>query len=158
MSGPPFLSPLRYPGGKGRLGPYLARVLASQSSIIDTYCEPYAGGAGAGLHLLSEGYVNRLIINDLNPESLRSGGQCAITRSRWSLSSRTAQWTSVAGTTNTYGAPHEYDDLTLGFATFFLNRTNRSGILSARPIGEWTRPADGLSTARFDQGRPHPED
>ncbi len=153
MSGPPFLSPLRYPGGKGRLGPYLARVLASQSSIIDTYCEPYAGGAGAGLHLLSEGYVNRLIINDLNPgiaafwrsvchhtESLVSLiADCAVDIGSWHEQRRV------------YGAPHEYDDLTLGFATFFLNRTNRSGILSARPIGGLDQTGRWLIDARFNK-------
>ncbi|MDV0461092.1 hypothetical protein [Klebsiella quasipneumoniae] len=31
------------------------------------YVEPYAGGAGAALYLLLNGYVNHIIINDADP-------------------------------------------------------------------------------------------
>ena len=153
MSGSPYLSPLRYPGGKARLGPYFARVLASQARTIETYCEPYAGGAGAGLHLLAQGHVSRLIINDLNP------GVAAF-------------WRTVFGNTGAfigklldckvdidtwhhqravYCNPQGHDDLELGFATFYLNRTNRSGILSARPIGGLKQTGNWLIDARFNK-------
>lgn len=153
MRGAPFLSPLRYPGGKRRLAPYLARVLASQSSRIDTYCEPYAGGAGAGLQLLADGHVNKLIINDLNPgiaafwrsvffhtDAFASlVADCAVDIHNWHLQ-RTV-----------YQTLQEHDDLTLGFATFFLNRTNRSGILGARPIGGLEQTGNWLIDARFNK-------
>lgn len=153
MSGQPFLSPLRYPGGKARLAPYLARVLASQSKTIDTYCEPYAGGAGAGLQLLADGYVSKLIINDLNP------GIAAFWRS---VFSNTEAFIAMVTTCNVdvdawyeqraiYLTPDQHDDLTLGFATFFLNRTNRSGILSARPIGGLEQTGNWLIDARFNK-------
>jgi DNA adenine methylase len=148
-----FLSPLRYPGGKARLAPYLARVLASQSSPIETYCEPYAGGAGAGLQLLVDGHVNKLIINDLNP------GVAAFWRSVFfqtdDLIDRTEScevdienWRRQRAV---YLNPDSYDDATLGFATFFLNRTNRSGILSARPIGGLEQTGNWLIDARFNK-------
>lgn len=153
MSGFPYLSPLRYPGGKARLAPYLARVLAAQSRGIDTYCEPYAGGAGAGLHLLSDGHVSKLIINDLNPgiaafwrsaffntdALVRMIADCPVDIHNWHRQ-RAA-----------YLAPDDHDDLTLGFATFFLNRTNRSGILSARPIGGLEQTGNWLIDARFNK-------
>jgi len=47
-----YLSPLRYPGGKSRLAPYLTRVIKSQSPIPSQYAEPFAGGAGAALKIL----------------------------------------------------------------------------------------------------------
>lgn len=153
MSSPPFLSPLRYPGGKGRLAPYLARVLASQSTTVDTYCEPYAGGAGAGLQLLSDGHVGKLIINDLNPGiaafwrsvffhtdafiDLVTG--CAVDIENWHRQRAV------------YSAPEGLGDLALGFATFFLNRTNRSGILNARPIGGLDQTGNWLIDARFNK-------
>ena len=50
-----FLSPLRYPGGKGRLAPYIAHLIAVQPSRPTSYAEPFAGGAGAALRLLIDG-------------------------------------------------------------------------------------------------------
>lgn len=151
--GKSFLSPLRYPGGKGRLAPYLARVLASQSTSISTYCEPYAGGAGAGLQLLADGYVCKLIINDLNP------GIAAFWRS---VFYRTEAFATLVNdcvvNLETWHAQRalyrigaEGNDLALGFATFFLNRTNRSGILSARPIGGLEQRGNWLIDARFNK-------
>jgi DNA adenine methylase len=148
-----YLSPLRYPGGKARLAPYLARVLASQSKQVGTYCEPYAGGAGAGLQLLLDGHVSKLIINDLNPgiaSFWRSAfyntqalvdmvADCKVDIDNWH------QQRAV------YLNPETRDDLTLGFATFFLNRTNRSGILSARPIGGLEQTGNWLIDARFNK-------
>lgn len=153
MSGAPYPSPLRYPGGKGRLAPYLARVLASQSATIETYCEPYAGGAGAGLQLLTDGHVSRLIINDLNPgiaafwrsvffqtdAFIALVADCAVDIHNWHRQ-RTV-----------YRTPPEHDDLALGFATFYLNRTNRSGILGARPIGGLEQTGNWLIDARFNK-------
>ncbi|WP_368052492.1 DNA adenine methylase [Micromonospora sp. HUAS LYJ1] len=148
-----FISPLRYPGGKAKLGPFFARVLASQQESPTTYAEPYAGGAGAGLFLLSEGYIDRLLINDLNP------GIAAF-------------WRAVLGRTDefvhrimneevsldswhlhraTYLDPIGRDDLELGFSTFFLNRCNRSGILTARPIGGLSQAGNWKIDARFNR-------
>lgn len=153
MSGPPYLSPLRYPGGKARLAPYLARILASQPNPSDTYCEPYAGGAGAGLQLLSDGYVSKLIINDLNP------GIAAFWRSAFfntdaliDLVQRCAvNLTAWHQQRAIYLHPNAHGDLELGFATFFLNRTNRSGILNARPIGGLQQTGRWRIDARFNK-------
>lgn len=146
-----YLSPLRYPGGKARLGPYFGRLLASQRIDIETYCEPYAGGAGAGLFLITEGHVERLIINDLNPgiaafwrACLRQSeafidrlDQCRVDLANW--------YTQRA----IYSTPAGRDDLELGFATYFLNRSNRSGILNARPIGGLEQTGRWTIDARF---------
>jgi DNA adenine methylase len=136
-----------------RLAPYFARVLATQTKTIDTYCEPYAGGAGAGLQLLAEGHVQRLIINDLNPgiaafwravffctsDFVDLVASCSVDIDNWHLQRAV------------YLAPGDHDDLTLGFATFFLNRTNRSGILNARPIGGLEQTGNWLIDARFNK-------
>lgn len=153
MSGSPYLSPLRYPGGKARLAPYLARVLASQPTVIETYCEPYAGGAGAGLQLLSDGHVSKLIINDLNP------GIAAFWRSVFHNTDALIEMVTACAVDIAswheqraiYLAPERHGDLALGFATFFLNRTNRSGILNARPIGGLEQTGNWLIDARFNR-------
>ena len=41
--------------------------------------------------------------------------------------------------------------LELGFATFFLNRTNFSGVLNAGPIGGYNQTGTNLITARFNK-------
>ena len=148
-----FISPLRYPGGKAKIGPYFARLLASQQAPIEIYAEPYAGGAGAGLYLLSEQYVDRLIINDLNP------GIAAFWRS---ILHSTDEFVDRVMTEDvsveswhrhraTYLAPSGVSDIDLGFATFFLNRCNRSGILTARPIGGLEQSGKWKIDARFNR-------
>lgn len=148
-----YKSPLRYPGGKAKLGPYFARLMAEQPSIIDTYAEPYAGGAGAGLYLLAEGHIDTLLINDLNP------GVAAFWRSALKRSDEfvalienvpvdLASWHRYR---SVYLNPDDRDDLELGFATFFLNRCNRSGILTARPIGGLDQTGRWKIDARFNR-------
>lgn len=148
-----FISPLRYPGGKAKLGPYFARILADQSRSIYTYAEPYGGGAGAGLYLLSEGYVDRLLINDLNP------GIGAFWRSTLNSADEFIERVKTEDLTleswhrhrEIYLKPTGASDLDLGFATFFLNRCNRSGILAARPIGGLEQTGKWKIDARFNR-------
>jgi DNA adenine methylase len=128
-------------------------VLASQNTPILTYAEPYAGGAGAGLYLLSEGYVDQILINDLNP------GIAAFWRS---ILRSTAEFIERIETEDVtleswhrhreiYLNPAGASDLELGFATFFLNRCNRSGILTARPIGGLDQTGKWKIDARFNR-------
>ncbi len=148
-----YLSPLRYPGGKAKLGPYFARLLASQSVTVDSYCEPYAGGAGAGLYLLMHGYVDRVLINDLNP-GIAAFWRAALRQSdafidRVETSAVTVEaWRKHRAI---YMSPTAQSDLDLGFSTYFLNRTNRSGILSARPIGGLEQTGNWKIDARFNK-------
>jgi DNA adenine methylase len=148
-----FISPLRYPGGKGKLGPYFARVLASQSDLIKTYAEPYAGGAGAGLYLLAHSYIERLLINDLNP-GIAAFWRAILERPdefvKYVKSEEISleSWHRHRGV---YLKPEGRDDLELGFATFFLNRCNRSGILTARPIGGLDQTGKWKIGARFNR-------
>lgn len=148
-----FISPLRYPGGKAKLGPYFARVLSSQPVHISTYAEPYAGGAGAGLYLLSEGYVDHLLINDLNPgiaafwRSILCSSDEFIDR----VESEEIDLDSWHRHRDVYLNPASASDLDLGFATFFLNRCNRSGILTARPIGGLEQAGKWKIDARFNR-------
>ena len=64
---PSFVTPLRYPGGKGRLGAWLAELIEHNGLDGGHYVEPYAGGAGAAMYLLTNRHVERVTINDLDP-------------------------------------------------------------------------------------------
>lgn len=147
------LSPLRYPGGKVRLAPFFAQLLAIQDPVPTRYAEPFTGGAGAALRLLDEECVSHIHINDVHP------GIAAFWRS---VTTHSDEFIQLIETTEvTISQWHEQraifeagpngDDLALGFATFFLNRTNRSGILTARPIGGLNQTGRWLIDARYNK-------
>lgn len=148
-----YVSPLRYPGGKARLAPYLTRLIRAQSPQPRQYAEPFAGGAGAALHLLRNRIVERIHLNDLNPgiaafwrASLdRPNEFCRLIRT---VPLTIDEWHHQAGI---YTNPAGRDDLELGFATFYLNRTNRSGILDAGPIGGFEQLGRWKIGARFNR-------
>jgi DNA adenine methylase len=115
------------------------------------YAEPFAGGAGVALALLHGEYVDEVVLNDLD------AGVAAFWRSVFqqprelsglirSSTPTLAEWHRQ----NEIYQARPADDLTLGFATFFLNRTNRSGILDARPIGGLEQKGSWGIAARFN--------
>lgn len=147
-----YLSPLRYPGGKGRLAKFVARLLGHQHPKPRRYVEPFAGGAGVGLRLLVDEYVDEIVINDLNP------GIAAFWRAVFEQSEGLLQRLMHCEVTvdewhrqRAVYLDRPKDDVELGFALFFLNRTNRSGILDARPIGGYDQSGRWKIDARFDR-------
>src|SRR5690348_2373335 len=62
-----YPSPLRYPGGKGKIANFLKVMVIDNELYEHEYVEPYAGGASVALSLLFEDYVQSVHINDLNP-------------------------------------------------------------------------------------------
>lgn len=147
------LSPLRYPGGKAALAGLFADVITGLGLSAPRYVEPYAGGAGAGVALLRNGLVDRLVINDLDPavhafwhsvvhendSFLRLVETVPLTISEW-LDQR-----------EIYRAADESAPLALGFAFFYLNRTNRSGVLRGGVIGGLQQNGTYKIDARFNR-------
>ena len=150
-----WVSPLRYPGGKTCLFPLIARVLRENRIERRHYAEPFAGGCGLALKLLYGGHVSDIHINDLD-------------RGVWAF------WHSVLNNTDELAyhirkTPLTVDEwrvqralqlqanvddpVTLGFATFFLNRTNRSGIIKgASVIGGLDQKGPYKMDCRFNRG------
>lgn len=133
-----FYTPLRYPGGKGKLATYIKAIIAENDLLGCAYAEVYAGGAGVAMELLLENYVSSIYINDLNIQVY----------SFWhSVLNNTDELCKLINDTpvcmaewykqkEAYALPlSKASHLERGFATFFLNRTNRSGILNAGVIG-----------------------
>lgn len=137
MNSNKLYTPLRYPGGKGRFAPLIAQTLRANNLEGGHYLEPYAGGAGVALVLLFDGLVEQIHINDADPavagfwriatqrtkkliEMVQSE---PVTMDAW-LHWRAVMFGDVVAT-----------DLERGFATLFMNRTNRSGILKGGVIG-----------------------
>jgi DNA adenine methylase len=147
-----YYSPLRYPGGKSCLSDFLTDVIESNQLQGSTYVEPYAGGAGAALTLLMLEKVEDIVINDLD-EAIY------------------AFWKSVTEQPNKFIQKLEKievsviewqkqkeiyrrkskDILKLGFSTFYLNRTNRSGIIEGGVIGGSNQQGKWGIDARFNK-------
>lgn len=149
----PTYSPLRYPGGKRRLIGVVKKLL-EQNSLTDVeYAEPYAGGASIALALLMDEYASTIHINDLS-RPVYAFWHTVLHDTDW-LCRRIAD---VRVTIQTWfkqrallrrraGVPLAE----LGFATMFLNRTNRSGILNGGVIGGKGQSGDWSLDARFNK-------
>jgi len=145
-------TPLRYPGGKAKLAAYVKSLMKSNRLLDGEYVEPYAGGAAIALELLFHEYVSRIHINDISrpihafwksvlhhtEEFCRRVSDTPLSVSGWAKQKRVLE--------NAQG----HDDLDLGFATFFLNRTNRSGILNGGIIGGRDQTGPWKIDARYN--------
>jgi DNA adenine methylase len=145
-------SPLRYPGGKGRLTDFLSRLIYLNNLTDCQYVEPYAGGAGLGLSLLFDGVVSEIHLNDLDP-AIHAFWYAVLNRKRefFQLLESTPitsdEWKKQKVI---YSKGLSSGKLALGFATFFLNRTNHSGILNGGMIGGKAQQGSWKIDARFN--------
>lgn len=145
-------TPLRYPGGKGKLARYIKAILKANQLCDGEYAEPYAGGAGIALELLFHEYVSKIHINDISRPVYafwksaldETEDLCRLVRNtKLSVPSWDRQKRIFAN-------QDDHDDLRLGFATFFLNRTNRSGILNGGIIGGRAQDGEWKIDARYN--------
>jgi DNA adenine methylase len=130
-------SPLRYPGGKTKLYNKVSNIIVKSNLKGCVYIEPFAGGAGLALQLLYNGLVDKIVINDFDYHVYSFW--YSILNNKSAFCSKLidtpidiVEWNKQKEIYNNY---LKYDMLDVGFSFFFLNRTNRSGILKAGPIG-----------------------
>lgn len=145
-------SPLRYPGGKNRLAPFIGKI-CSDNGLNYHYVEPYSGGASVALFLLFENIVSQITINDKdrsifafwNAVLNQTDAICEmidntpITIDEWKKQKEIQSKKDCA------------DLLELGFSTLFLNRTNRSGIIKAGVIGGYSQEGNYKLDCRFNK-------
>jgi len=146
-------SPLRYPGGKSRFAPLIADFVESNGLQDGIYVEPYAGGAGAGLQLLFSERVSRIMLNDADrriylfwqsilantDDFLNLLADIPVSLTEWYRQKRIMQ------------DAQNHSDLEVAFSIFYLNRCNRSGILSSGPIGGKSQTGTWQLDARFNK-------
>jgi DNA adenine methylase len=143
-------TPLRYPGGKTQLAPFVRDLLRTNDLLQCVYCEPFAGGAGIACRLLLNGTIAEAWINDIDPaiyafwhSVLNSTEQLCdrVERTKVDI----AEWHRQ----KQVHAEERTNLLDLGFATLFLNRTNRSGILKGGVIGGLNQTGKYAIDCRF---------
>lgn len=150
---PATYTPIRYPGGKTKIYPLMKAIIDGNGLSERAYCEAFAGGAGLAMKLLLKGDVPFVIINDYD-------------RAVWCM------WNAVVNHSeelcdfiddsqvtidewlvhrDTYKSQDGVDDIALGKAAFFLNRTNVSGILDGGVIGGIDQKGNYPIDARFSK-------
>jgi len=146
-------TPLRYPGGKGQVYNFVVDLLEKNNLIGCSYIEPYAGGAGVAIRLLLENKVKKIVINDYDrsiyafwfsilnckDEFVDRLRNCPLTIEEWKRQKEIQKNKDTVGL------------LDLGFSTFFLNRTNRSGIIKAGVIGGLKQNGNYKMDCRFNK-------
>jgi DNA adenine methylase len=148
-----YTTPLRYPGGKSKLANFI-KLLFEENELLDGhYVEPFAGGAGIAFSLLFEEYATHIHINDLNPsvysfwaavmdhtdELCRLISDTPVTIEEW----RRQQQVQTQQESHTI--------IEVGFSTFFLNRVNRSGIITGGVIGGVDQTGKWKIDARYNK-------
>lgn len=135
------------------MAPYLKQIIRLNKLDDGLYAEPYMGGAGLALELLFSEKVYYLRLNDADSNVF-------------------SFWNSVLNETealcdlimDTPVTMEEWEvqkgilddgtgacDLKHGFAAFFLNRCNRSGILKGGPIGGKSQSGKWKIDARYNK-------
>lgn len=147
-------SPLRYPGGKSCLYDLTVSIMRQNRLEHGHYAEPYAGGCGLALALLYGGHVAELHLNDIDP---------SIYAFWHSVLHDTAAFIDLVQTSpltveewmrqrDIHRGIIASSQLELGYAAFYLNRTNRSGIISgAGVIGGLQQTGNYKMDCRFNR-------
>lgn len=146
-------TPLRYPGGKGKLTQFIKLVFEENDLLDGHYVEPYAGGAGIALNLLMLQYASCVHLNDIDPAIFAFWHSVLNSTEKFCQRVRDAklnmkEWgrqKAIFADRNNHGL------LDVGFSTFYLNRTNRSGILNGGVIGGNDQTGEWKIDARFNK-------
>lgn len=146
-------SPLRYPGGKNQFYDTVRSLINLNQLCGCTYVEPFAGGSGVALRLIFEDIVEKVIINDYDI-SIYSFWYSVLHFPEWFCEK--IEKTSI--TMSEYYIQRDIQNnkdnanlRELGFSTFFLNRTNRSGIIKGGPIGGFDQSGTYPLDCRFNK-------
>lgn len=148
-----FYSPLRYPGGKAKLARFMEFIIKERGYIGGTYIEPFAGGAGIAVELLLRDVVSRIVINDYD-KGIWSFWKAILKETERFISEiRTVpltinEWEKQRSICLNYNKKYSFE---LGFATFYMNRTNRSGIIKGGVIGGLEQTGKWKIDARFNR-------
>lgn len=150
---PSTYSPLRYPGGKTKFYDYVRELLKCNDMLGKTYMEPFAGGAGLALKLLLNNDVERIIINDYDTAIYsfwhsilyETDAFCELIKN---TPVTTEEWKKQR---EIYINSSGDVSLDVGFSTFFLNRTNVSGVIKGGIIGGQEQQGTYKIDARYNE-------
>ncbi|MCL4480065.1 MAG: DNA adenine methylase [Candidatus Thermoplasmatota archaeon] len=153
----PTVTPLRYPGGKTWILPYIKEFLRFHHMNLGTIVEPFAGSASVSIGLLKDNLADLAYICENDPlifafwesvlyrnnEFIESVRHLQITMDTWYDFKKYLE----------HDVKAKYDSIELGLAFLFYNRTNYSGIIKAGPIGGKRQLSKYTMQCRFNIDR-----
>ncbi len=146
-------SPLRYPGGKTRLSRFFQILYLENGLRGGDYVEPFAGGAGLAVDLLRFEYAQTIHLNDIDPavyaiwhSIIHNTDNFCRRISRAPLTMK--EWEKQR---ERYFKLSDPESLDLGFAAYYMNRTNHSGVLAGGVIGGLEQKGKYKIDARFNK-------
>ena len=145
-------SPLRYPGGKTKYAEMLRWIIENNNLSGCSYAEPFAGGAGAAISLLLGNHVKDIWLNDFD-KAIYSFWKAMLSNTDEFIAKIRSTRISIPEWKRQKQIYLEKGDncFDLGFATFYLNRCNRAGILLANPVGGMKQDGADRMDARFNK-------
>lgn len=150
------LSPLRYPGGKTQLYKFVKHTININDIHNVTYCEPFSGGSGIAISLLLNNDVNSIILNDFDI-SIYSIWYAILNETNRLIDKINETPITIEEWYNQKNIYEYYNNIPpvycfeLAFATLFLNRTNRAGIITGGPIGGFKQQSKYDVACRFNK-------
>lgn len=148
-----FESPLRYPGGKACIFNFMSKLFYENNLIGSAYAEPYAGGSGLALKMLYNEYVSEIFINDLDKSIYKLWK--TLTENNLSFCDWLEDVNVSIENWNYYKSILQntelHSDFEIAKSTFFLNRTNISGVIKGGIIGGQEQKGKYKIDARFNK-------
>ena len=129
---------------------FVDKLIVKNGLVGFNYVEPYAGGAGLAIELLKREKISELWLNDIDP-GIWACWHCILNRSEEFCELIEKTPVSIEEWFHQKSLMNSDDELLRGFATFFLNRTNRSGILKGGVIGGKQQTGKWKIDCRFNK-------
>lgn len=149
----PYLSPLRYPGGKRKLVAQIGRMLDNAGvKRLGRILEPFVGGGAVSIAFLEAGLAEEAVLNDIDPlvatfwHVVFSDKAFDLVDRIYDTPASLEKWHEVKGS--------EYESqIDIAFKCLFLNRTSFSGALhnAAGPIGGQSQASQYDIGCRYNQ-------
>lgn len=148
------ISPLRYPGGKRKLAPFVADLMARCDGRPELFVEPFAGGASVSISLLEADYVDMIALADADPlvgsfwSVVFSDQAHVLADMVYDARITLEEWLRLRSLEAAPG-------IEAAFKCLFLNRTSFSGSLNnvAGPIGGKSQAGDYKIDCRFNRNK-----
>ncbi len=146
------ITPLRYPGGKRKLGPFIADLILKNGERPKLLAEPFAGGAAVSISLLEAGHADEILLNDMD-ELIAAFWSIVFSNEGEALADLVE--TADVSVAEWYRMKKLRPATTMeaAFKCLFLNRTSFSGSLhnEAGPMGGRSQAKGDLIGSRFNR-------
>lgn len=124
----PQRSPLRYPGGKTWLVPEIRKFLKGLDFRPEAFVEPFAGGGIASLTAVMEGYVDRAVLCERDPD-VSNLWRCMLDDAE-GLARRVERFAATPENVRAVIAAADVSGMDAAFRTLLWNRISRGGIMA----------------------------